>query len=219
MHSGWCCRKSSLVHSVKKQQTFNNTFHLQFSPWISAASPHSVCLYLGSHRSRSTLRHSSLAQFSPLFALVGSERCQCSRSPLQPSGKGNMNKPVWLNQLSLLPLQLKNLFKETRVEDVVWWHWWDTNCVLICWFTCRPDILSLDALVKLMIRQFTIIPAVAVQMDTPWMNSAGKILLESEARNTVHVATGKCGLAMSWREIVFQGDRHVPLLFLYLRVD
>lgn len=40
--------------------------------------------------------------------------------------------------------------------------------------TCSPDILSLDALVKLKILQFIIIPAVTVHMDTPWMDSVEK---------------------------------------------
>lgn len=42
------------------------------------------------------------------------------------------------------------------------------------WGTCSPDILSLDALVKLKVRQFINMPAVTVHMDTPWMCSAWK---------------------------------------------
>lgn len=44
----------------------------------------------------------------------------------------------------------------------------DGNC------TCSPDILSLEDLEKLTIRQFIIIPAVTVQTDKPWMDSRKK---------------------------------------------
>lgn len=40
--------------------------------------------------------------------------------------------------------------------------------------TCCPDNLSLDALVKLTIRQLPIIPVAMVQMDTPWTDSGGE---------------------------------------------
>lgn len=40
--------------------------------------------------------------------------------------------------------------------------------------TCCPDILPLDAFVKLKIWQFTIIPVLTVQTDKPWMDSVGE---------------------------------------------
>ena len=46
--------------------------------------------------------------------------------------------------------------------------------------TCSPNILSLDAFVKLKIRQLVIIPADIVQMDTPWMDSGEKSQPQSE---------------------------------------
>lgn len=39
--------------------------------------------------------------------------------------------------------------------------------------TFRPDIRPLEAFVKVNTWQFDIIPAVTVQMETPWIDSVG----------------------------------------------
>lgn len=74
-----------------------------------------------------------------------------------------------------LLLHHTNYYKMSNVKRL------NNSCGTV-YSTCIPDILSLDAFLKVNIWQLAIIPAVAVQIDTPWMDSGEKNISKSEAR-------------------------------------